>query len=112
MHRNRRARCACFVRPLALHESIAIQAFWAEHLRVVRGRAALDRVAPAAKRGGQAIHGANNVPTSPQSKGCARLRLTHMDALVDWLGLGGSTSPIWNENQIAVTVNVQGEYQG
>ena len=62
--------------------------------------------------GGQAIHGANNVPTSPQSKGCARLRVTHMDAMVDWLGLGGSTSPIWNENRIAVTVNVQGEYQG
>ena len=24
---------------------------------------------------GQAIHGANNVPTSPQSQGCARLRV-------------------------------------
>jgi len=62
--------------------------------------------------GGQAIHGANNVPTSPQSKGCARLRVNHMDALVDWLGLGGATSPIWNENRIAATVNVQGAYEG
>ncbi len=62
--------------------------------------------------GGQAIHGANNVPTSPQSKGCARLRVSHMDALVDWLGLGGATSPIWSEQQIAATVNVQGAYQG
>lgn len=62
--------------------------------------------------GGQAIHGANNVPTSPQSKGCARLRVTHMDALVDWLGLGDARAPIWNQDRIAVTVNVQGEYQG
>ena len=28
---------------------------------------------------GQAIHGANNVPTSPQSKGCARLRPANQD---------------------------------
>ena len=62
--------------------------------------------------GGQAIHGANNVPTSPQSKGCARLRVTHMDALVGWLGLSDAQAPIWNEDRIAVTVNVQGEYQG
>ena len=62
--------------------------------------------------GGQAIHGANNVPTSPQSKGCARLRVEHQDALVDWLGLSDARAPIWSERQIAVTVNVQGEYQG
>ncbi len=61
--------------------------------------------------GGQAIHGANNVPTSPQSKGCSRLRLEHQDALVGWLDLGGARAPIWSEDQIAVTVNVQGEYQ-
>lgn len=62
--------------------------------------------------GGQAIHGANNVLTSPQSKGCARLRVEHQDALVSWLNLGAAQVPIWSEKQIAVTVNVQGEYQG
>ena len=62
--------------------------------------------------GGQAIHGANNVPTSPQSKGCSRLRLEHQDALVSWLNLSEARTPGWSENQIAVTVNVQGEYQG
>ena len=62
--------------------------------------------------GGQAIHGANNVPTSPQSKGCARLRLEHQDALIAWLGLDGATSPIWSQRDIDVTVNVQGVYAG
>jgi hypothetical protein len=62
--------------------------------------------------GGQAIHGANNVPTSPQSKGCARLRVEHQDVLIDWLGLSEARTPIWSEKQIAVTVNVQGDYQG
>ena len=42
---------------------------------------------------GQAIHGANNVPTSPQSKGCARLRVGDHQTLVDWLGLGGVVQP-------------------
>ena len=41
---------------------------------------------------GQAIHGANNVPTSPQSKGCARLRVEHQDMLLYWLGLSEPTS--------------------
>jgi hypothetical protein len=59
---------------------------------------------------GQAIHGANNVPTSPQSKGCARLRVSHQDALVTWMGLDGASGPLWSPNQIKVTVNVQGEY--
>ena len=59
---------------------------------------------------GQAIHGANNVPTSPQSKGCARLRVGHQDTLVSWLDLAGARSPIWNRNEIGVTVNVQGTY--
>jgi hypothetical protein len=36
---------------------------------------------------GQAIHGASNVPTSPASKGCARLRVENQDMLVEWLGL-------------------------
>jgi hypothetical protein len=56
---------------------------------------------------GQAIHGANNVPTSPQSKGCARLRVEHQDMLLFWLGLGEATS---NANRINLTVNVQGTY--
>lgn len=59
---------------------------------------------------GQAIHGANNVPTSPQSKGCARLRVNHMDMLVDWLGLGGLTSPTYDRGRMNVTVNVQGAF--
>ncbi len=60
--------------------------------------------------GGQAIHGANNVPTSPQSKGCARLRPEDQDALVSWLGLADVDGPSWSEDRINVTVNVQGEY--
>jgi hypothetical protein len=57
--------------------------------------------------GGQAIHGANNVPTSPQSKGCARLRVEHQDMLVYWLGLGAATT---SARQINLTVNVQGTW--
>ena len=59
---------------------------------------------------GQAIHGANNVPTSPQSKGCARLRVGDHQTLVDWLGLGGVSSPIWDSGDINFTVSVQGHY--
>jgi hypothetical protein len=61
---------------------------------------------------GQAIHGANNVPTSPQSKGCARLRVEHQDLLVNWLGLGGETSIVGSRDRINVTVTVQGAYVG
>ncbi len=57
---------------------------------------------------GQAIHGANNVPTSPQSKGCARLRPNHQDALVGWLGLDGPTS---SRDRINATVTVRGAYE-
>jgi hypothetical protein len=56
---------------------------------------------------GQAIHGATNVPTSPASKGCARLRVAHQDLLLGWLGLAGSGSTT-NAARIGVTVNVQG----
>ncbi len=56
---------------------------------------------------GQAIHGANNVPTSPQSKGCARLRVEHQDMLLGWLGLVEPTS---SARAINLTVNVQGAY--
>jgi L,D-transpeptidase catalytic domain len=56
---------------------------------------------------GQAIHGANNVPTSPQSKGCARLRVEHQDMLLSWLGL---SEPTTSQSRINVTVNVQGAW--
>lgn len=59
---------------------------------------------------GQAIHGANNVPTSPQSKGCARLRVEHQNALVNWLGLDDATGVITSRGRLNVTVNVQGDY--
>jgi lipoprotein-anchoring transpeptidase ErfK/SrfK len=59
---------------------------------------------------GQAIHGANNVPTYPASKGCVRLRVESQDALVNWLGLGGVTSPIWDTGPINMSVSVQGQY--
>ena len=60
---------------------------------------------------GQAIHGANNVPTSPQSKGCARLTPADQDRLIAWLGLsdlGGST---YSKDRIGVTVTVRGGYE-
>ena len=60
--------------------------------------------------GGQAIHGANNVPTTPQSKGCARLRPSDQDALIAWLGLADADGPTNSADRINVTVNVQGEY--
>jgi lipoprotein-anchoring transpeptidase ErfK/SrfK len=59
--------------------------------------------------GGQAIHGANNVPTTPQSKGCARLRPSDQDALIAWMGLANATGPTGGNG---VTVNVQGEFPG
>jgi hypothetical protein len=60
--------------------------------------------------GGQAIHGSNNVPTTPQSKGCMRLRVADQDALVAWLGLDGLGAPTWSGNRIDLRVNVQGAY--
>ncbi len=62
--------------------------------------------------GGQAIHGANNVPRSPASKGCARLRVADMDALIGWLGLGGVTGVTYDTGRIGLSVNVQGAWQG
>lgn len=62
--------------------------------------------------GGQAIHGANNVPRSPASHGCARLRVHHQDALVAWLGLAGIDGPTNDPARIGVTVNVQGAWRG
>jgi hypothetical protein len=58
---------------------------------------------------GQAIHGANNVPTSPQSKGCARLRPANQDALIGWLGLGDVNGMV-GRDRIAATVTVRGSY--
>ncbi len=60
--------------------------------------------------GGQAIHGANNVPTSPQSKGCARLRVEHMDALIDFLGLSDVERAFNNSGTINLAVTVTGAY--
>jgi len=62
--------------------------------------------------GGQAIHGANNVPTSPQSKGCARLTVENQNMLVAWLGLAGDTAPTWSTRAINLTISIQGAYQG
>lgn len=60
--------------------------------------------------GGQAIHGSNNVPSTPQSKGCARLRIGDQDTLISWLGLNDLPAPTWSQGRINVTVNVQGVY--
>lgn len=62
--------------------------------------------------GGQAIHGANNVPRSPASAGCARLRVADQDALVGWLGLADIDGPTNDPARIGVTVNVQGAWRG
>ena len=60
---------------------------------------------------GQAIHGANNVPTSPQSKGCARLKPADQDRLVAWLGLDGLNGATYSKDRIGVTVTVRGGYE-
>jgi len=60
---------------------------------------------------GQAIHGANNVPTSPQSKGCARLKPADQDRLVAWLGLDTMTGATYSKDRIGVTVTVRGGYE-
>jgi hypothetical protein len=62
--------------------------------------------------GGQAIHGANNVPRSPASHGCARLRVGDQDQLVAWLGLADIDGPTNDPGRIGVTVNVQGVWRG
>ena len=59
---------------------------------------------------GQAIHGANNVPAAPRSKGCARLRVENQDRLIDWLGLRDAAQPIWDEDRIDLTVSAQGRF--
>jgi hypothetical protein len=60
---------------------------------------------------GQAIHGANNVPTSPQSKGCARLTPADQDRLVAWLGLDTLSGATYSKDRIGVTVTVRGGYE-
>jgi hypothetical protein len=60
---------------------------------------------------GQAIHGANNVPPEPASKGCVRLRPENQDALIAWLGLGDVDGPTYNRDRINLAVSVHGEYQ-
>lgn len=59
---------------------------------------------------GQAIHGANNVPPEPASKGCARLSVANQERLLEWLGLLDATEETWRKNEINLTVNVQGEF--
>jgi hypothetical protein len=60
---------------------------------------------------GQAIHGANTVPTAPASHGCARLRVSDQDALVSWLGLADQDREIWDGiRRIDFTVSVVGRY--
>jgi lipoprotein-anchoring transpeptidase ErfK/SrfK len=60
---------------------------------------------------GQAIHGANTVPTSPASHGCARLRVGDQDALISWLGLADQDNQIWDGiRKINFTVSVVGRY--
>jgi hypothetical protein len=61
---------------------------------------------------GQAIHGANNVPPYPQSKGCARLTVADQTTLLAWLGLDGLTEETWVKSEINLTVNVQGQFIG
>ena len=59
---------------------------------------------------GQAIHGANNVPPEPASKGCVRLRPENQDALLSWLGLTDISEPTYNDDRINLRVTVIGEY--
>ena len=60
---------------------------------------------------GQAIHGANTVPTSPASHGCARLRVGDQEALVNWLGLADQSREIWDGiRRINFTVSIVGHY--
>lgn len=61
---------------------------------------------------GQAIHGANSVPPTPQSHGCARLSVPHQTALISWLGLDALTAETWVKRTINLTVNVQGQFVG
>jgi hypothetical protein len=61
---------------------------------------------------GQAIHGANSVPPTPASKGCARLSVANQEQLLDWLGLLDDVDETWLKNEINFTVNVQGEFAG
>jgi lipoprotein-anchoring transpeptidase ErfK/SrfK len=61
---------------------------------------------------GQAIHGANNVPPTPASKGCARLSVADQEALLDWLGLLDANEETWRTNEINLTVTVQGGFVG
>jgi lipoprotein-anchoring transpeptidase ErfK/SrfK len=61
--------------------------------------------------GGQAIHGANTVPTSPASHGCARLRVPDQDTLVSWLGLADVDRQLWDAaGRIDFTVTIAGRY--
>jgi hypothetical protein len=60
---------------------------------------------------GQAIHGANNVPPTPQSKGCARLRIGDQETLLTWLGLDDAEGELWRKDEMNVTITVQGDFE-
>jgi Predicted solute binding protein len=61
---------------------------------------------------GQAIHGANNVPPEPASKGCARLSVANQERLLAWLDLLDANEETWRKNEINFTVSVQGDFVG
>ncbi len=54
--------------------------------------------------GGQAVHGATNIPRTPASKGCARLSVGNQDKLVTLLGFDGVTGTTYNVPDIRVAV--------
>lgn len=60
--------------------------------------------------GGQAIHGANDVPTEPRSHGCIRLKIESQLKLIFWLQIGVIKSEIWDGGPIDLSVSVQGHY--
>ena len=59
---------------------------------------------------GQAIHGANNVPPTPASKGCVRLSVDDQTTVLTWLLLVEVAEETWMRDQINLTVNVQGAF--
>jgi len=61
--------------------------------------------------GGIAIHGANNIPSEPASKGCIRLSVSDQDWLVDWLGLDDVTDTTYEESLIGLYSVITGSFK-
>jgi len=61
--------------------------------------------------GGQAIHGANNVPAEPKSKGCLRLKLSDHDWLLDWVGASDLTEESYEGSRFPVRLLTTGEFE-